>query len=389
MKKLLSKNVILGLLAVCLLISSCSDESQDMNNTSNLKSSENFISLTQAKEIALNLRFSKGKSKLINSIKALKDYKGQNVFYVINYKGNGFVLIAADNRSEPILGYSEKNNFKLESLTSMYPEGLQFWIKKTLADIQELRMSSQKQTAEVKNLWRKEHLYNEIYNNQILRDTRKRGRIDSIGPLTTTRWRQTGGFNALLPTIKCNGRDKRVYSGCLPIAVAQFMKYYKKPSNYAWSKMPNNAPSTQTKQLIKDIHDRMKKLNPYTVKYQCDVTEMGYYSMAQLLKQKFNYPYLYQGSYDKYTLINKLKSKQIVLLSGNAPNENYAGHMWICDGFKTKFKTRSDGRKVVDRYEFHMNWGWGGYSNGWFPAKTLGKVGRYNFNHRILMTIKD
>jgi hypothetical protein len=388
MKKLLSNYLTLCLLVVGLLISSCSDESQGIRTNSNLKKSENFISLTQAKEIALNLRFSKGNSKLIGSIKPLKDHKGQSVFYVVNYKGEGFVLIAADNRSEPILGYSESNNFKMEDLTSMYPEGLQFWIQKTKADIQELRMSSDKQTTEVKNLWKKENLYNEIFNNQVLRDTRKKGRIDFIGPLTTTRWRQTGGFNALLPTIKCNDRNKRVYSGCLPIAVAQFMKYYKKPSTYAWSKMPNNTPSVETKQLIKDIHDRMNQLNPYTIKYKCNVTTMGYYPMANLLKQRFSYRNLYQGAYDEYTLVNKLKEKQIVLLSGNDPNRNYAGHMWICDGFKTKFKIRSDGRKVVDHYEFHMNWGWGGYSNGWFSSKTLGKVGGYNFNHRMLMTMK-
>lgn len=38
--------------------------------------------------------------------------------------------------------------------------------------------------------------------------------------------------------ISYNGSNFQVYAGCVPIAMAQVMKYYQHPTNYNWSAMP-------------------------------------------------------------------------------------------------------------------------------------------------------
>ena len=42
--------------------------------------------------------------------------KGNPCFYVFTNKGNGFVIVSADDRMKPILGYSSENNFNSNSI---------------------------------------------------------------------------------------------------------------------------------------------------------------------------------------------------------------------------------------------------------------------------------
>ena len=44
---------------------------------------------------------------------------GQAAFYVFEVKPKGFVIVSADDRAKPILGYSTESNF-----TSQLPDGL-------------------------------------------------------------------------------------------------------------------------------------------------------------------------------------------------------------------------------------------------------------------------
>lgn len=59
-----------------------------------------------------------------------------------------------------------------------------------------------------------------------------------------------------------------------------------------------------------------------------------------------------------------------------------AGHMWVCDGWKKHIY--DDG----SYYEYlNMNWGWDGYSNGFFLVEnpTSFSAGGYLFNRRLQM----
>ncbi|MGH7233864.1 MAG: C10 family peptidase, partial [Candidatus Saccharimonadales bacterium] len=60
---------------------------------------------------------------------------------------------------------------------------------------------------------------------------------------------------------------------------------------------------------------------------------------------------------------NELNNKRIIEYAGW--DSVYGGHTWVCDGYDTL-------------NNLHMNWGWGGYDNGYFKLDTL-KAGGYFF----------
>jgi len=73
---------------------------------------------------------------------------------------------------------------------------------------------------------------------------------EQVAPLLSTTWHQGCVFNSLLKAeseIGCTNLPcDRVYAGCVPIAMAQVMKYYKYPSTYNWGLMPNASGSSET-----------------------------------------------------------------------------------------------------------------------------------------------
>ncbi|WBX73305.1 C10 family peptidase [Tenacibaculum pacificus] len=337
MKKL-SILLKLTLLILTFIISSCSK--QDDLNLKNSTTPKSFISLSKAKDIASKLNFSKGKNKIIETITPVKSNKNITSFYVVNYKNGGFVLLAADNKSEPILAYSEKNNFLIEDQKSLYPKGLGFWIKNTKNNISKLQNSDIKQSKEQKNSWKPNEIQNKIFNKQLTLAKGITKKITKVGPLTTTEWSQTNGFNNSLDNIKCGDTYKKVAAGCVPIAVAQFMKYFKYPkyskyptTYYKWDLMLDNESTIYTQDLIKDIHNNLK-LKPNSINYKCDETYTKYSDIKEVLRLKFRYRDIYQHSYDSEYLIKQLKVNNIVLLSGNDINNHKIGHMWICDGYE-------------------------------------------------------
>ena len=62
---------------------------------------------------------SANKNDVLN-IDSINTYEknGTIIFYYVNFNPSGFVIIGADNRIKPILGYSFKNNFSVNNTSS-------------------------------------------------------------------------------------------------------------------------------------------------------------------------------------------------------------------------------------------------------------------------------
>ena len=77
-----------------------------------------FVSIDNAKKIANNIMFSNysyDNDLEVESIHHIKE--GSNtLIYVINYFDKGFVLVSADDRVMPLLGYSFNNNYSDNNL---------------------------------------------------------------------------------------------------------------------------------------------------------------------------------------------------------------------------------------------------------------------------------
>ena len=84
---------------------------------------------------------------------------------------------------------------------------------------------------------------------------------------------------------------------------------------------------------------------------------------AEAMRNHFSYAdYLFYGERELYgesiwleVLVNDLKCRRPVYYSGHGSG---GGHAFVCDG-------------IDNSNRMHINWGWGGSSNGYFTFSTL------------------
>jgi hypothetical protein len=144
-----------------IFVFSCTQDNEHEN--SNVLSQENFVELSQVKEIVSGISFTnKCKSsnnddvtittKNVESIHEIMNEKGKTSFYVINYIEGGFVILSADKRTKPILAFSEENNFVVDE--NSYSPELKFWIKDAKKQITYIQNSNIEQSETEKLAWR-------------------------------------------------------------------------------------------------------------------------------------------------------------------------------------------------------------------------------------------
>ena len=159
------KNVIFtALLLLGIFMFSCSEDEKFEIETST-QQVKNFVGLDEVSNIASviqyplssnpkNAKFKRHgvtRTKEVENITKVPDENGNTSYYIINYKNGGFVLIAADNRADPILAFSYSKKFPLNE--SKYPNGLVEWLVRTKDFVKNIRESNLEQSEEVKKLW--------------------------------------------------------------------------------------------------------------------------------------------------------------------------------------------------------------------------------------------
>ncbi len=141
----------------------------------------------------------------VNYFEVVSDSLGIPCLYKVNFNPSGFVVIAADDRCYPILGYGvtgsiSNDNPALIDLIGQY--------KRAISNIVEENLSNE-QTQET---------WSSISEN--LTSTRNPHTISSLAP----EWNQDSPYNDLCPSFD-NQRSK---VGCVATAFAQIVNYYKK-----------------------------------------------------------------------------------------------------------------------------------------------------------------
>lgn len=411
MKKL--KQVKLCVFFILLTLFSCSDDNELVNT--NFKTNENFVELSKIKEIAEGIPFeTKNKflshkgiianstKKTVETIDEIKNEEGITSFYVINYSKGGFVLLSADKRIQPIIAYSENNKFSFNE--NDYNSGLKFWMKKTKKQITEIQKSSIKQSDKTKLVWEKIQSATDtkgLSKKEIIlppgdddEDIPVDQCYDHIvtvtkGPLLSSKWYQYNGFNGALGYNTCEGEPKQFYAGCLPIALAQVMKYHQYPTSYNWSSMPMNSATITTANFINDIHTSIGNEFSGNPNYTCKGTEVGHnLDMGIVLKNQFNYSSASFGNYDYQIVKGNILAGRPVILQGLEPNL-VSGHAWVCDGYSATSYYFDDcsGRSYL---YLNMNWGfYDGMNNGYFSFNNFSPdTWNFNYDVKILYNIR-
>lgn len=395
-----------------LLIISC--EKENIEKTNITQNSENFISEETAVTLSKNIVFSPDPAsknqaplkKNIKEVKTIKDADNKNLFYIINYNNGGFVILSADNRLSPVLAYSDNSAFRTDA--NDYSSGLVKWIKSTSDTIKSLRKSGLKQSTVLKKEWTSFNTERSIFSERSNRNTSKtatpvepnnpnncKEESEIVGPLLKTTWHQGCGFNDLLEVKDCTPCG-RIYAGCVPIAIAQVMKYHAFPASYNWANMPNAYGTASTATLLKDIHTAIGG----NISSDCDGTSVSKDYDISGVFTSFNYTSAIKANYNSETVKQQLRLKRPVILSAGT-TENFLffkvrgdGHMWVCDGFwRSKYCIFDDNGNYQSSGEslyLSMNWGWqNGYENGWYAYNSFNPNGStYNFQIKMVYNIK-
>lgn len=271
-----------------------------------------------------------------------------DAYYVFNNDAGGFVIIAGDDAVTPVLGYTSTGSFDAENL----PDGLKDLLK-----------SYERQIAA-------------LGDNYAANQTATRAAFTGEKLLKTAEWNQYAPFNKYTPN--------NYVTGCVATAGAIVMKHHGYPAkgtgshsytwngktltanfehDYDWASMPakydgtNDAAFDGVARLMADLG--------VAVEMQYAKSGSGAYigNMISALQKYFGYSKLtYLASVDDMEaeawnakLRGEIDANRPILYS--ASDASAGGHSFIIDGYKDE--------------SFSVNWGWGGYCNGFYQIGAL------------------
>lgn len=281
-------------------------------------------------------------------------------YYVFNNGQNaGFVIMAGDDCADEVLGYADNGKFDPNDI----PDNMEAFLKGYVEEIEAARArhSSPNNTDVAVEVTRK-----------------------VVAPLIQTHWNQEDPYNQMCFTTS----GAQAVTGCVATALAQVMYYHKWPQaatdtipSYSNKKYPTLPSTTFKWNKMKPVYintgeddeeaeNAVAELMLYCghavkMRYGTGASSASPYDIPGALKKCFGYPndpqYVYRSSYTTEEwdelIYNELKCGRPVLYGANTSAAG-SGHEFICDGY--------DGHGL-----YHINWGWGGQSDGYFRLQAL------------------
>ena len=349
------------------------------------------ISRSDAFNTAQQYMLSKG--KILNKSRApyrsVRSVAGQPLsayYYVFNAESdNGYVIVSGDDRTPEILGYVDHGSFDEEQI----PENMKSWLQLYVDQIKFL------------------------IDNNITVDKRalraramSRATRHSVPVMITSRWNQGQPYNITCPKYYLEDDTKEATAlplkegpaaGCVATAMAQVMYFYKYPAktkalipsySITYTSEKNGTQKSITQKAIprntvidwenmRDTYDwpsghvaNAQDSAVANLMHMCGQAVKMHYGpssganfSAEVYINYFGYDdSAYVGERSRYSIdewfnaiYDELAAGYPVLFSGHSSG---GGHAFVIDGF--------DGEQL-----FHLNWGWGGGSDGWFLVGIL------------------
>lgn len=307
-------------------------------------------------------------------------------YYVFNYDTIGFVIVSADSRCTPIIGYSMNGSFDCKRI----PENMRGWLAGMAEDIQKGIRSNAPENKEMQQLW------NDLANG----DFTPAPSPKSDEYLLTSTWEQGSGYNNYCPVQ--NGQH--VVVGCVATAMAQIIRYHQYPTRgfgyksyvhsaygqqavnfdtteYNYSMMPDkirrSTPSSQ-KDMVSRLcwhcgvvvnmnyqnSNHTSGSGAYTDNVPEGLMHFGYTDAECYSRDRVNSDSIWRAM-----ILNEIDNLRPIEYSGYGSD---GGHAFVLDGYN-------------DWNEYHFNWGWGGYCDGFYTLSTM--VG-FTTGHQMVVNIK-
>ena len=352
------------------------------------------VDVQTAKDIGVKyLNASVGHKAGAGELQLVKTYfmgRGDAAFYVFS-TASSFVIVSAQDVATPILGYSDEGPFDADAI----PEQMEWWLQDYARQIQYCLEENVVPFDKTIREW------------ELIRETGKLSderALTAVTPLLTSTWHQNWPYNKFCPEAANTSPDLNghKYAGCVACAMSQVMRKWNYPetgygehtynpsgspqqsvnfgeTTYQWANMPDNITNESPVEEIDAVA---------TLMYHAGVAVDMYYAVSgsscnddSKVANAFKTYFLYSDelsleelhSYttsDYATWKVKLRSSldhgfPIFYTAGD--DNSPAGHAFVLDGYS------NDGA-------FHINWGYSGAGNGYFPVGSF-NTGGYHYNH--------
>jgi len=287
-----------------------------------------------------------------------------------NDKDKGFVIVSGDDVFSPIIGISDKGTYDPANL----PPNFAWYVENIEREMEFALENGQAQTQDIRDEWM---LY-------------AAGDAYVVGDyLIKTKWDQEAPYWNKTPAIG----GQQTYTGCVATAMAQIMNYHQYPASstfaipaytttdglsvsalptvtFDWNNMTNTYTAGSTA-VQKDAVATLMNAAGRSVKmnYRTDGSGALSSQVPIALKTYFDYDnkaqYIKRDQNPDLDWIGLLKD-QIddglpVFYDGNGSNVN-DGHAFVLDGYNSS-------------NNFHINWGWGGNSDGFYAITVSSSSG--------------
>lgn len=280
-------------------------------------------------------------SELTRAITGVADGVDAGI-YLFN-AGNGFVVISADDELPAVLAYGLGHSYDAQ----VAPPAM----KALLEAYHYAAKSSAKTRAAVA-----------IHSD--------------ISPLLKTTWNQETPYNNNCPTDTDSG--EKCPTGCVATALAQIMYYHKWPATFDWDSMKTGYDEDYTGKAAGAVADLMADVGKKVfMDYEIGGSSAADYDACEALRISYDFSEntelisrsCYTASSWDETLYNELAAQRPCYYSGCSVSsgQGISGHAFVIDGYQTK-----DGVGY-----FHVNWGWGGYSDDYFLISILNPEKEY------------
>lgn len=321
---------------------------------------------------------------------ALDPVRGAIDYYVFNVQGGeGFVVVAGDDRVKPILAYSTSGRFNPQDVS----EGFAYKLGVFQQEIQYVREHNIVASPDIVDEWKSVLSSGHIQKGRSARSV--------VGPLCQTIWNQNFPYSSQCPEDE-EGSGGHVYAGCVATAMGQVMKFHDWPTQgmgshtyhpdgydtqvanfgeteYHFELMPLELDSTSTEEEYFYIAQFLHHCG-IAVDMQYSGHGSGAYSsdVPPALRNYFGYScdndvMLGYWGWNFYTneewaqmLKNGGLDEHLPLYYSGADDGGAGGHAYVCDGYD-------------ENDYFHFNWGWSGRDDAWCAIGALNTT-KYAFN---------
>ena len=168
------------------------------------------VSPTIARQVAENFwSINAGKNTTVSLVDVSSQCGFQELYIFTHPMGKGFVIVAADDCVQPIIGYSLSTSFAFP-----LPAHVQAHLQGYEEEIAYYKSAGIRATAEISELW--QSMRNGSYTPR---------NTTSVTPMLTTTWDQSPYYNDLCP----DSAGIHAVTGCAATATAQVMKFWNWP----------------------------------------------------------------------------------------------------------------------------------------------------------------